>query len=482
MIELRPILLVVGVLLATLGCAMMIPALYDLAVGNDDWRIFSFSATITLFVGVGLAFANRGRTESFTVRQAFLLTNLAWLALTAFAALPFAWSQLGVSYTDAFFEAMSGITTTGSTVLSGLDQMPPGILLWRALLQWIGGLGIIVMAISILPILQVGGMQLFRVEAKEMEEKVLPQAAQIARWITLIYVALTVLCAIAYYVVGMTAFDAVTHSMTTLSTGGFSTHDASVAYFASIPVELVATVFMCLGGLPFLLYVRVLQGKPWLFARDPQVRWFFGTVAIFVALAWIAYQTTPPQPELRRLVTITFNVVSILTTTGYATTAYDNWSAMAVVVFFILIFVGGCSGSTSGGIKIFRFQVIFQMIMVRAKSIVYPNGVFIPRYKGTALSDKVMTAVMTFFFLYLASFAVIAGVLELLGLDTLTAMSSAAQAIGNIGPGLGPIVGPVGNFASLPDTAKWLLAIAMLIGRLEVFTVIVLFTPAFWRA
>lgn len=482
MIDLRPVLLVLGILLATLGCAMMLPALYDLALANDDWQIFAASSIITLFVGIGLAFANRGRTESFNIRQGFLLTNLAWIVLTGFAALPFSWSQLELSYADAYFEAMSGLTTTGSTVIVGLDTAPAGILLWRALLQWIGGAGIIAVAIAILPILQVGGMQLFRIEAKEMEEKVFPQAAQIARWISIVYLALTAICAVAYYFAGMTAFDAVTHSMTTLATGGYSTHDASIAYFASVQVELVGIVFMCAGSLPFVLYVRALQGKPQVLFRDTQVWWFFGTVAIFVALAWIAYQTTPPQPELRRLVTITFNVVSVLTTTGFATTAYDNWSPMAVAVFFILTFVGGCSGSTAGGIKIFRFQVIIEMIRVRVRSIVYPKGVFIPRYKQAALSETVMTAVMTFFFLYLASFVVISALLGQLGLDPLTAMSSAAQALGNVGPGLGPIVGPVGNFAPLPDTAKWLLSMAMLIGRLELLTVLVLLAPAFWRS
>lgn len=482
MTDLRPVLLVVGILLATLGCAMMLPALYDLAADDADWQVFAASAIITLFVGIGLAFANRGRTESFNIRQGFLLTNLTWIVLAGFAALPLSWSQLELSYTDAYFEAMSGLTTTGSTVISGLDTAPPGILLWRALLQWIGGAGIIVMAISILPLLQVGGMQLFRIEAKEIEEKVFPRAAQIARGITLTYVALSVLCAIAYYAVGMSVFDAVTHSMTTLATGGYSTHDASIAHFASVPVELVAIVFMCLGGLPFVLYVRALQGKPRLLFTDTQVRWFFGTLVLFIALCWVAYQTTPAQEPLRRLVTITFNVVSIMTTTGYATTAYDNWSSMAVAVFFVLLFVGGCSGSTAGGIKIFRFQVIFEMIRVRTKSIVHPHGMFIARYNRAPLSDKLMSAVMTLFFLYLLAFAVSAALLTMLGIDLLTALSSAAQALGNVGPGLGPIVGPVGNFAPLPDAAKWILSFTMMIGRLEVLTVFVLFMPAFWRA
>ncbi len=482
MVELRPILLVVGVLLATLGCAMMIPALYDLAVGNDDWQIFAASSTLTLFVGIGLAFANRGRTESFSIKQAFLLTNISWIALTAFGAFPFAWSQLDVSYTDAFFESMSGITTTGATILTDLNNAPPGILLWRGLLQWLGGLGIIVMAISILPILQVGGMQLFRVEGFETEGKLMPRATQIAGSLTTLYVVITAVCAIAYHVAGMTIFDAVVHSMTTIATGGYSTRDASIAYFSSPAIEVVAIVFMIVGSLPFVLYLKEIRGGRGAVFSDSQVRWFFGTVAIFVLLAIMAYQPSQPEPAETRYITIVFNVVSIMTGTGYATTAYDTWSSMAIVMFFVLMFIGGCSGSTSCGIKIFRFQVIFEMIRCRLQSVIYPQGVFIERYNGAPIPDTVTSAVMGFFFLFMLCFAVIATLLSLLGLDTVTALSAAASAIANVGPGLGQIVGPVGNYAALPDAAKWILCVGMLLGRLEILTVLVLLMPTFWRA
>lgn len=482
MIDLRPILLVVGILLATLGCAMMLPALYDLVADNDDWQIFAATSIITLFVGIGLAFANRGHSEHFSIKQAFVLTNLAWLSLTAFGALPFAWSQLNVSYTDAFFESMSGITTTGSTVLSGLDDAPPGILLWRGLLQWLGGLGIIVMAISVLPLLQVGGMQLFKVEAFDTAGKVLPRATQIAKSLIMLYLIFTAACAVAYYLTGMSVFDAVVHAMTTLATGGFSTHDASLAYFANEWVELVAIIFMIIGSLPFVLYVRAYYGHSEELTRNSQVRWFFGTILLFSVLAWFSYQSAHAEPHETRIITVVFNVVSVMTGTGYATTAYDNWSRMAVVVFFVLMFVGGCSGSTSCGIKIFRFEVIFEMIKVRVKSIVHPHGVFIERYNGRPLAGSVMSAVLAVFFGYLFCFMISAALLGLTGLDNLTALSSAATAIANVGPGLGPTVGPVGNFGPLPDSAKWILAFTMLIGRLEILTVLVLLTPTFWRA
>lgn len=482
MIEFRPILLVAGVLLATLGCAMMIPALYDLAVGNDDWQIFAFSSLITLFVGIGLGFANRGRTETFTIKQAFLLTNVAWISLTAFGALPFAWSTLDISYTDAFFESMSGITTTGATILTGLDKAPPGILLWRALLQWLGGLGIIVMAISLLPILQIGGMQLFRVEGFETDGKFMPRATEIAGSLTTLYVVITAICALAYYLAGMSVFDAVVHAMTTIATGGYSSHDASIAYFSNDLIEVVCIIFMCVGSLPFVLFLKRLRGGRGAIFADSQVRWFFGTLAIFTLLALIAYQPTQPEPLIPRLITVVFNVVSIMTGTGYATTAYDTWGAMAVVVFFVLMFIGGCSGSTSCGIKIFRFQVIFEMIRCRLYAVLYPKGVFIERYNGAPIADTVMSAVMGFFFLFMLCFAVIATLLSLIGLDLVTALSAAASAVANVGPGLGQIVGPVGHYGDLPDSAKWILSFGMLLGRLEIFTVIVLLTPAYWRS
>lgn len=483
MIDLRPILLVVGVLLATLGCAMMLPALYDLAVGNDDWQVFAGAAIFTIFFGIGLAFANRGRTQHFTIKQAFLLTNLSWLALTAFGALPLAWSALDLSYTDAFFEAMSGITTTGSTVIVGLDKAPPGLLLWRSMLQWLGGLGIIVMAMSVLPMLQVGGMQLFKVEAFDTAGKVLPRATQIAAFLSLIYVAFTVLCAVAYIIAGMTPFDATVHAMATIATGGFSSKDASIGHFDSAGVETVGVAFMLIGSLPFVLYLHALNGNPRALTGDSQVRWFFITVAIFVALAWLAYETAPPDaPAVRHLVTAAFNIVSVLTGTGYASSAYDLWGPMAVTVFFIAMFIGGCSGSTTCGIKIFRFQIVIEIMRCRIRRVVNPRGVFVERFNDRPVADQVVNAVLAFFFLYLAWFAFSAFLLGLMGLDVITALSAAATAISNVGPGLGPQIGPAGNFAGLPDAAKWLLSLSMLMGRLELFTVMVLVVPTFWRS
>ncbi len=480
MIDLRPVLLAVGILLSTLGAAMLLPALFDAAAGNPDWRVFAASAGVTLFVGVGLTVSNWGRSRELTIKQAFLLTTVSWAALTAFAAIPFAWSSLELSYTDSFFEAMSGITTTGSTIITDLREAPPGLLLWRGLLQWLGGLGIIVMALSVLPMLKVGGMQLFRVEGFDTAGKILPRATQIAGELALLYIALTAACAVFYQAAGMSAFDALVHSMTTIATGGYSNHNASIGHFDSLPIELTAIVFMILGSLPFALYLRALHGDFRAMLRDSQVRWFLATLAAFSVIGVYAHAPDATVTESGKYVDSVFNVVSIMTGTGYATSAYDLWSPMAVSLFFILMFIGGCSGSTSCGIKIFRFQVLFQGLRRKVRLMFHPHGVFLETYNGRPLSQDVISAVTTFFFFYIGAFAVTAILLELIGLDTITAISGAATALCNVGPGLGDIIGPAGNFASLPDSAKWVLSAAMLIGRLELFAVLVLILPAFW--
>ena len=481
MFDIRPILLVIGILLTTLGCAMLLPAIFDIAVGHSDWVVFAASAGFTLFVGICMALINWGRTENLSVKQAFILTTLSWIALAAFAALPLALSELEMSYTDAFFEAMSGLTTTGSTVIIGLDRAPPGLLLWRGLLQWLGGIGIIVMAIAVLPMLQVGGMQLFRMESSDTSEKILPRATQIAGSITLIYLTLTAWCALSYYMAGMRLFDAVVHSMTTIATGGFSTHDASIGYFRSAAIDMVGAGFMILGSLPFVLYLQAVRGSAMPLIQDSQVRFFLTLVVVLIGLAWTYELSIGTTESLRALQLATFNVISIVTGTGYATTDYGLWGPFALAFFFCIMFIGGCAGSTSCGIKIFRFQVVLQMLLVYLNRILYPHGVFVPRYNGRPLADHVTASVLSFFFLFFICFIVVALVLNMMGLDNLTAMSSAASAIANVGPGLGNVVGPAGTYAPLPDAAKWLLAFTMLIGRLEIFTVLVLFSPVFWR-
>ncbi|MEW5703788.1 MAG: TrkH family potassium uptake protein [Pseudomonadota bacterium] len=481
MLDFRPIFFVIGVLLTTLAVAMAVPAATDALAGNEDWLVFAVSSGFTLFTGGALVLACRVTKLHLTIRQAFLLTTLSWLAITVFAALPLAFANLGLSYTDAFFEAMSGLTTTGSTVIVGLNYAPPGILLWRGILQWLGGIGIIVMAMAVLPFLQVGGMRLFQLESSDKFEKALPRIAQILSGIVIIYSSLVALCAFSLRALGMSWLEAVVHAMATLSTGGFSTADASIGYFHNPAIEWTITVFMLLGGLPFVLYLRAVRGDLLPLVRDSQARWFLGAVLFYVLLmaGWLWAMHGYAVEEALRYAA--FNVVSIMTTTGFVTASYDLWGSFALILFFLLMFVGGCAGSSVGSIKIFRYQVLYAAMQAQTKRLLHPHGVFVPYYNRRPVSESVIFSVLSFIFLFMLCFVVLAAGLGLLGLDFLTATSGAATAMANVGPGLGSVIGPDGNFAHLPDAAKWLLAAGMLLGRLEIFTVLVLFAPHFWR-
>jgi len=480
MIEFRPVVFILGILLSVLAVAMAIPAVVDALVGHPDWQVFTASSATSLFVGVSMILTTRSGWTSFSLRQAFVMTNLAWLVIAVFGALPFAFSELELGVTDAFFESMSGITTTGATVIVGLDRAPPGILLWRAILQWLGGIGIIVMAVAVLPMLQVGGMQLFRVEAFETD-KVLPRAAQIAGGISIVYVSLTGLAAFVLWALGMTGFEAVAHAMTSIATGGFSTSDQSLAYFDSAAIDWAICLFMVLGSLPFVLYLRMVGGNPKAIFRDSQVRWLFAIlfVTILATAVWLWLKDImDPVSSLRYAA---FNVISIMTGTGYTTAAFDHWGGFVMALMFVLMFVGGCAGSTTCGIKIFRFQVLHATAVAQFKRLLQPHGVFFAYYNKKPIPENVAASVMGFFFLFVMCYGLLATGLGLFGLDFVTAMSGAASAIANVGPGLGEIIGPSGNFKPLPEGAKWLLAAGMLLGRLELFTVLVLLTPAFWR-
>ena len=465
-----------------LAAAMIVPAIADLAAGNDDWRAFAASSGAALFVGGALALAFRGRVWVLAAHQTFVLTTASWVVLTAFAALPFALSDARLSYADAYFEAMSGLTTTGSTVLDRLDARPAGILLWRALLQWLGGIGIVVMAVAVLPFLGVGGMQLFRAESSDRSDKALPRTARVAASIGGAYLALTALWAAMLWLAGMGGFDAACHAMTTIATGGYSTRDASIGHFDSAAVEAVVIAGMIAGSLPFMLYLSALRGSPRALFGDAQVRCFLAAAAAVVAaLTWhlAAADELPAAEALRRA---SFNAVSIMTGTGYVTDDYGAWGGLAVSTMFFLMFVGGCTGGTTGGIKIFRFQVLFSTVRVELERLVRPHRVVAPLYARRPLPEAAMRAVLGFYFAFFAAFAAAALGLALHGHDLLTSVSGAAAALANVGPGLGAEIGPDGNFAGFADSAKWLLSAAMLLGRLELFTVLILLLPGFWRS
>ena len=473
--------MVVGIVLSSLALAMIVPAVVDVAANNPDWQVFAASAGVALFTGVALILTNRAPAGELSVRQTFLLTTITWVVAAAFGALPFAFSDLNLSYSDAFFEAMSGITTTGSTVLAGLDSAPPGILLWRALLQWLGGIGIILIAVAFLPRLQVGGMQLFHTESSDPSGKVLPRVAQLATALGTIYVLITVICALGLWAAGMSPFEAVAHAMTTIATGGFSTSDSSIGHFDSAVIDWIITAFMILGSLPFVLYLEVMRRDSGPLLRDSQVRFFLATLLVLIALMTMWLVSSGGMGAGAAIRYASFNVVSIVTGTGYSTADYGQWGSFAVVSFLFFMFIGGCAGSTSCGIKIFRYQVLLATAGAQIKRLWQPHGVFVPHYNRKPIPESVSDAVTSFFFLFVFTFALIALGLTALGLDFVTAVSGAATAITNVGPALGEIIGPAGNFQALPDAAKWLLSAGMLLGRLELLTVLVLFTPRFWQ-
>jgi trk system potassium uptake protein TrkH len=459
---------------------MVLPALVDAADGNSGWRVFFVSSVLTFFIGgLLLLIAYDDKPMSLSIKQGFLLTALSWLVLPAFAAIPFI--GLGLPIADAYFEATSGLTTTGSTVIAGLDKLPRGILLWRALLMGVGGLGIVVMAIIMLPALRVGGMQLFQTESSERSEKILPRATELVAATSSVYFTLILLAVFVFAVLGMDIFDAVCHALATVATGGFSTHDTSYAFFQSPAIEWAAVVFMILGALPFVVFIRALRGEPLVIWRDAQVRGFLLLLAVLcmVMTAWLVYERGQPFGTALRLAV--FNVTSILTTSGFSTDDYTTWGTFAVGLFFLMTFLGGCSGSTTGGIKIYRLQVSALLTRSHLLHLISPNRVVTLSYNGRRLPPDVPFSVIAFLAIYMATIGFFSLLLAAMGLDFVTALSSAATAVSNVGPGLGDTVGPAGNFSGLPAPAKIVLSFAMVLGRLELFTVFVLLLPTFWR-
>jgi len=480
--DIRPVLWVNGMLLAPIGAAMAMPMAIDLVNDNGDWAVFALASATTLFFAITLICAYRSQADKLNLQQAFLMTVSAWIIIPAFAALPFMFSELDMSLTDAYFEAMSGMSTTGATVMSGLDNAPPGLLMWRALLQWLGGIGIVVMAVAILPMLQIGGMQVFHLESSDTSDKILPRAAQIIGALSVFYLVLTVLCVICLRLTGLSPFDAVAHAMTTVATGGYSTKDASVGHFRSWQAELVITVFMLASALPFVAYLKMVQGQYRAMFMDAQARFFIVLVALLITgiAGWLVLEKSYSILEALRYAS--FNIVSVVTGTGYASVDYGAWGAFSANFFFVIMFIGGCAGSTSCGIKIFRFQVLIASFGRVMRQTLTPHRVYLPHFNGNPITQEVFSSVLSFFVLFLVCFGTLAAALAATGLDPVTALSGAGSALANVGPGVGDIIGPAGNYQSLNDTAKWLLSLGMLLGRLELFTVLVLLHPAFWRA
>ena len=476
-----PIIYLIGMLLCILSIFMMIPAFVDWLYGNNDWPAFVGASLLTLFVGAILYLSNRdSTTEHLELRQAFLLTNSAWISIALFGSLPFLLSEIDMSFTDAIFESTSGITTTGATVINNLEATSHGILIWRALLQWLGGVGIIVMALAVLPMLSIGGMQLFKTESYETPDKVVPKAASFAAGISIVYITLTVVWALMLWFAGMPLFDSIAHAMTTLATGGYSTRSDSLAAFNSSSIEIIVIFGMIVGSLPFVHYLAITKkGLKNLF-KDDQVKLFL-TLIVFVVLIVSIYLNLNDIPFLEALRLASFNVISIITGTGFGTSDFNNWGGFPTTILLILMFIGGCAGSTTCGLRMARIQVLVANAKAQISKLIRPHAVVVSYYNQKPIPENVAESVMGFFFLYIISFAVIACLLGGLGLDLITAISGAASAIGNVGPGLGDIIGPSGTYQSIPELGKLFLCAGMILGRLEIFAILVMFSPLFWK-
>ena len=479
--DFRPILNILGLLLCIESIALLIPMIFDYINNNEDWKQFFFISCLTFFIGLVLYVGFKNEKLKINLRQAFLLTILSWLVIALFGSLPFMYSSSSLNFTNAFFESVSGITTTGSTVISNFDSLSEGILIWRSLLQWFGGIGIIVLAVAILPTLQIGGMQLLHMEHDDPYEKTLPKINKFIFEIIFLYFGLTILCLFSYYFNGMNAFDSLIHSMTTISTGGFSNKSLSFGYFNSQALENISILFMILGSLPFVIFIKFIHGQKNSLFRDDQIRLFIFLLVSIVLISWfwVKHYLNIEWSDAFRLTT--FNITSILTGTGYTSTNYNNWGGFGLIIILMIMFIGGCAGSTTGGVKIFRFQILFRGVRLQIKKLTQPHAVFLMKFNKKTVTENTYTSIISFFFIYILLFILSSVILSFLGLDFLTSLSASASAISNVGPGVGEIIGPNGNYAGINEIGKWVLAFTMLIGRLEIFTILVLFSKNFWK-
>jgi len=478
----KTVFFLIGILLIVLGASMLAPYFLQIFYKEESHSFISASF-VTIFIGILFILANLEKEFKLNLKQTFLFTSLAWVLVAAFGSLPFLLSTEDFSFSEAFFESMSGITTTGATIISDLDNSPKSILLWRAIMQWLGGIGIVVMAITILPLLKVGGMQLFKMEGSDSTEKILPRAIEVAAIIISTYIILTFTCGFFYWLFGMTVFDSVSHAMTTIATGGFSTRNDSIGFFKSSNIEMVASIFIILGSIPFISYLKFTQGNKKIFFQDVQIRGLIYLLIISIMIMFLYLLLINYESSLIDKIRISsFNVISILSGTGYVTDDFGLWGKFSLIFFLILMFIGGCAGSTACGIKIFRLQMLLIFLKNQIKKLISPNSVIITKYNNQKISDNFINSVIIFIFTFLFIFMIIAMLLSISGLDFITSISGAASSISNVGPGLGDLIGPNGNYKDIPDISKWILSAGMLLGRLELFAVLVLFFPSFWRS
>jgi len=482
MVDPRPVLWGIGLLLAAFAPVMTLPALADWLVNDADWQVYLASSIATLFAGLVLALGNlQHRSRQFSVRQIILLAVAGWLALMVAAAFPFGFAAPHLSAADAVFEATAGITATGATVLRHLDSAAPGLLLWRALLQWMGGIGILTVSIAVLPQLNIGGMQLYRLETARLDDRLAPRALRMLGGVLAVYAGLTVILLLLLWVAGMPLFPALLHALSTISCGGFSSSDASVGHWRNAGIDWVILIGMLLGGAPFIVHWQILRRQWREVGRNSQVKAYLGAIVLAsLAIAWwlVARQNAKPLPALRHSL---FAVTSVITGTGYATLDWSRWTGFPLAMLFLLTFVGGCAGSTAGGIKIFRVQVLFANARLQFRRMLHPNAVLVPRFEGRTVPEAAAESVLGFLFVYVLSFALLALALAMVGMGFIPSLAAAAAGLANLGAGISPEVGPLAGFDPLPEAAKWLLSGAMLFGRLELFLLLALFSRDFWR-
>ena len=477
----KTVFFLLGILLIVLGLSMLVPYTIQVFLVENSHSFISASF-ITIFFGVLCVLTNLENELKLNLRQIFLFTTLAWFFVAVFGSLPFLLSSTPLSISEAFFESMSGITTTGATVITDLENTSKSILLWRSIMQWLGGIGIVVMAITVLPLLKVGGMQLFKMEGPLSTEKILPRTLEVATIIISTYLILTFLCAFFYWIFGMSIFDSIAHSMTTIATGGFSTHNDSIGYFESSNIEIVASIFIVSGSIPFITYLKFIKGNKKIFFQDSQIKGLANLLLVsFLIMLLYLFLVNYESSYLDKIRISSFNVISILSGTGYVTDDFSLWGNFSLIFFLFLMFIGGCAGSTACGIKIFRLQMLFIFLKNQIKKLISPNSIIISKYNNQNITDDFIKSVIIFIFSFIFLFLIISILLSISGLDFLTSISGAASAISNVGPGLGEMIGPNGNYKNIPDISKWILAFGMLLGRLELFAVLVLFFPSFWR-
>ena len=470
-----------GLLLLINGGMMVLPAGLEMLDRGPDAGAFIGCACFSFFIGGLMVLGGRGYSRALSIRQAYFLTTMSWVVMSVFSALPLYFSSADMGFTNAVFESVSGITTTGSTVLVGLDAMPRGLLLWRGMTEWVGGIGIVAFVIILLPFLQVGGMQFYKMESSDKSEKAMSRTGDLIRALVMVYCGLTVACAFAYWLLGMSGFDAWVHAMGTIPTAGFSTHDASFGYFDSRAIELAGAFFMICGALPFVLFVKFFYQGKFDFHRDVQVRTFI--VLLFTVVAFVTIYATfhAGLPLGDALVKSIFNVTSVMTASGFSSTNYLAWGGFVSVIFLFITYLGACAGSSTGGIKMMRLIISFQTLRAQFLKLIHPHGVVPIKFQGKSVSPDVIHGVLGFLCVYVVANTFLTIALALSGLDFETALSGAATSLANAGSGIGNLIGPAGNFSTLPDLSKWLLCLGMIAGRLELMTILVMLTPGFWR-